>query len=129
MINEMNNLIGADISKAHLSWFYLSNVKLNQANPYWANMREEPDLRGITLKKVEVLIEKMKQHLQTSVPAKHPLTGREFMEQKYREGKILNLPKRKPLTEKDIAERARLAQVFAGGKPMSEMIIEDRGPR
>jgi hypothetical protein len=26
------------------------------------------------------------------------------------------------------AERERLGQVFAGGKPMSEMIIEDRGP-
>ncbi len=129
MTNEMNSLIGADISKARLSWFYLSNAKLSRVSLYWANMKEEPDLRGITLRKDEVLIEKMKQRLRGSTLVTHPLPGREFMKQQYREGKLLNLPKRQPLTEEEKAERARLAQVFAGGKPMSEMVIEDRGPR
>lgn len=58
----------------------------------------------------------------------HPLTGREFMEQQYREGKLLNLPKPQPLSPEEQAERERLAQLFAGGKPMSEIVIEGRGP-
>jgi hypothetical protein len=66
--------------------------------------------------------------LKSSIPSKRPLTEQEFMEQQYREGKLLNLPVPQPLTEEEQAERERLAQVFAGGKPMSEMIIEDRGP-
>lgn len=65
---------------------------------------------------------------QASIAAKRPLTGREFMEQQYREGKLLNLPTQQPLTPEEEAELERLARVFAGGKPMSEMIIEDRGP-
>src|SRR5947207_15532556 len=72
------------------------------------------------------LHEIMMQRLQLSPPAKHPLTGYELLEQQYREGKILNLPTRQPLTEEEKAERERLAQVFAGSKPISEMIIEDR---
>jgi len=63
-----------------------------------------------------------------SISQPRPLTEREFMEKQYHEGKLLNLPTRKPLTEEEQKERARLAQVFAGGKPLSEMIIEDRGP-
>ena len=46
----------------------------------------------------------------------------------YREGEIENIPTREPLTPEEEAELERLAQVFAGDKPMSEMIIEDRGP-
>ena len=57
-----------------------------------------------------------------------PLTEQEFMEQLYREGTILNIPTWEPLTEEEEAERARLAQVFAGGKPLSQIVIEDRGP-
>jgi hypothetical protein len=74
------------------------------------------------------LHEIMMQRLHLSPPTKRPLTGYELLEQQYREGKILNLPTRQPLTEEEKAERERLAQVFAGSKPISEMIIEDRGP-
>ena len=49
-------------------------------------------------------------------------------ERLYREGKVLNLPEQQPLTAEERDERERLAQVFAGGKPASEMVIEDRGP-
>ena len=72
----------------------------------------------------EILI----QHLQPSLATKHPLTAREFEEILYREGLIENIPTRQPLTPEEKAERERLAQVFAGGKPASEMVIEDRGP-
>jgi hypothetical protein len=57
-----------------------------------------------------------------------PLTEQELMEQLYREGVILNIPTWEPLTEEAEAERARLAQVFAGGKSLSQIVIEDRGP-
>ncbi len=58
-----------------------------------------------------------------------PLTGRSFTEQLYREGKLLNLPEPHPLSPEEQAERGRLAQVFAGGKSMSEIISEGRGSR
>lgn len=76
----------------------------------------------------EVLHEIMEQYLSSTTPSKHPLTCQEFMEKLYREGKILNLPKPRPLTPEEQAERERLAQVFAGGKSGSEMVMEDRGP-
>jgi hypothetical protein len=74
-----------------------------------------------------VLHDLMRQQLK---PAQPPptLTDHELAEQLYREGALLHLATRKPLTPEEQAERARLAQVFAGGKPLSEMILEDRGP-
>ncbi len=59
---------------------------------------------------------------------KHPMTEQEFEEKLYSDGKILNIPMRRPLTPKEQAERERLARVFAGGKLASEMVMEDRGP-
>ncbi len=61
-------------------------------------------------------------------PVVRPLTGSDFMQQLYREGKLLNLPKPQPLSPEEQAERERLARLFTGGKPMSEIIIEGRGP-
>jgi len=34
----------------------------------------------------------------------------------------------RPLTPEEQTERERIAQIFAGGKPASEMVIEDQGP-
>src|SRR3989442_1666033 len=62
--------------------------------------------------------------LDTIMDQSRLLTGREFMEQLYRDGTILNIPTWEPLTEEEEAERARLAQVFAGGKPLSQIVIE-----
>jgi len=70
----------------------------------------------------------MKQGLQSSLPAKRSMTQEEFEEKRYREGVIENIPTREPLTPEEQAERERLGRLFAGGKPMSEMVIEDRGP-
>ncbi len=75
-----------------------------------------------------LLHEILMQRLQPPLPAEHPLTEEEFVEKLYREGKILNIPTRRPLTQEEKAKRERLVQVFAGGKPASEMVIEDRGP-
>jgi len=72
------------------------------------------------------LLEEIKeQEPDTTQP--RPLAGRELMEKLYREGVIENIPTREPLTEEEKAERVRLAQIFAGGKPASEIVIEDRG--
>ena len=57
--------------------------------------------------------------------AKHPLTEQEFEEKLYREGLIENVPGRQPITPEEQAERERLGRLFAGGKPMSEMIKEE----
>ena len=82
-----------------------------------------------TGKQAEALLhEILSQRLQPPLPTKRPLTEDEFEEKLYREGKILNIPTRRPWTPEERAERERLAQVFAGGKPASEMVIEDRGP-
>jgi hypothetical protein len=56
------------------------------------------------------------------------MTGQEFLEWLYRTGKVLNMPTREPLTQEEEAERERLAALFGQGKPVSEMVIEDRGP-
>ena len=79
-------------------------------------------------KQPEALLRDMVQRLQSSSSVKHPMTGREFMEKLYREGKVLNIPTWKPLTEEEKAERAQLSQALAGGKPLSEIVIEGRGP-
>src|SRR5438445_388717 len=75
------------------------------------------EIKGIEEQEPEAIMEQSR-----------PLTRQEFLEQLYREGTILNIPTWEPLTEEEEAERARLAQVFAGGKPLSQIVIEDRGP-
>jgi hypothetical protein len=79
-------------------------------------------------KQPEALLHDMVQRLQSPSQIERPMTEREFEEKLYREGVIENIPTRRPLTPEEQAERERLGQLFAGGKPMSEMIIEDRGP-
>lgn len=88
-------------------------------------LRAEAAKRG---KQPEALLHEIIQHLQPTPQEKRPMTGREFMEQQYRDGEILNLPIPGPLTSEEQAERERLGKLFATGKPVSEMIIEDRGP-
>ncbi|GAC1632312.1 MAG: hypothetical protein NVS4B11_33070 [Ktedonobacteraceae bacterium] len=76
----------------------------------------------------EALLRDMVQHLQQPSQEKHPLTEQEFVEKLYLEGKILNVPSRRSMTQEEKDERERLAQLFSGGKLGSDMVIEDRGP-
>jgi hypothetical protein len=76
----------------------------------------------------ETLLHEMIQHLQSAPQGKRRTTERELAERLYREGKVLNLPEPQSLTPEERTERERLASKFAGGKPASEMVIEDRGP-
>lgn len=45
----------------------------------------------------------------------------------HREGVIQNIPSGEPDTPEEAAERERLAKLFGEGKPVSEIVIEDRG--
>lgn len=47
----------------------------------------------------------------------------------HREGITENIPTNEPDTPEEAAERERLARLFGQGKPVSEIVIDDRGPR
>ena len=87
-----------------------------------ANSGKEPEaiLHEIMARELELPV--------SEEPINRPLTSQEFKEKLYREGKILNIATRRQLTPEEEAERERLGKLFAGGKPLSEMVIEDRGP-
>jgi hypothetical protein len=76
----------------------------------------------------EQLLHKTIYKMQPIAQRKRPLTLDELEERQYLEGKISHIPTRRPLTPEELEEREELAQLFAGGKPASEMVIEDRGP-
>jgi len=76
----------------------------------------------------ERLLHDMIQSLQPSFQRKRPFTAREVAQRQYHEGKISHVPTRQPLTPEEREARERRAHLFAGGKPASEMVIEDRGP-
>jgi hypothetical protein len=76
----------------------------------------------------ETLIRDLIQHLQPATRAQPTMTGRELAEKLYREGKLASLATQRPLSQEEQDERERLIQQLAGGKPASEMIMEDRGP-
>ena len=76
----------------------------------------------------EQLLHDLIQNLQSSSPGKRPLTAREVAERQYHAGKISHVPTRQPLTPEEHEAREIRARRFAGGKPASEMVIEDRGP-
>ena len=76
----------------------------------------------------ETLLRDLIQQLQPASAAKRPMTGRELAEKLYHEGKLASLATKRPLTREEQEEREHLIQRLTGGKPTSEMIIEDRGP-
>ncbi len=76
----------------------------------------------------ETLLRDLIRYLPSASTEKYSMTGRELAEKLYREGKLASLATLRPLTQEEQEERERLIQRLAGGKPASEMIIEDRGP-
>src|ERR1700680_3698176 len=76
----------------------------------------------------EQLLHEMIQRLQKSSQRKRPLTAYEMVEKQYHEGKISHIPTQQHLTQEEREVRERRARDYAGGKPASEMVIEDRGP-
>ncbi len=82
----------------------------------------------VTLTDQEYHVLAVIRHLPSASTTKYAMTGREFAEKLYREGKLASLATQRPLTPEEQAERERLAHVFASDKLASEMVIEDRGP-
>jgi hypothetical protein len=82
----------------------------------------------------EVVLEKhlhklLTQHLRRSLPEDRPLSEHDIQQYLSRRGIIYRIPTGQPDTPEEEAERKRLADLFGQGKPVSEMVIEDRGPR
>ncbi len=78
----------------------------------------------------ERLHELLAQHLRTLHSLKGSLDARDEMGQYlYEAGLIDHIPTHRPYTPEEEAERKRLADLFGQGKPVSEMVIEGRGPR
>jgi hypothetical protein len=76
----------------------------------------------------EQLLHKTICKMQPSTQRKRPSFAQELMERQYLEGKIARIPTGDPLTQEELNAIEMCAKWFAGGKPLSEMIIEDRGP-
>ena len=79
-------------------------------------------------KRPETLLRDMIHRLQPTPQETYVMTGRELAEKLYREGKLANLATQRRLTREELEAREQLVQRLAGGKPASEMVIEDRGP-
>ena len=82
-------------------------------------------------KPLEVLLhEALRQHIRPSETIHtHSITRRDIQSYLYQEGITEYIPTDEPNTEEDDAERQYLAHLFGQGKPVSEIAIEDRGPR
>jgi hypothetical protein len=82
-------------------------------------------------KSVEALVHTAlaEQYLAEPKPAERKMTNREFLENLYRKGLILNIPDRRPLSPEEQADREQRAQSVLPGKPASETVVEDRGSR
>jgi hypothetical protein len=100
-------------------------ITLNDAE--YAALSKEAAKRGKAID--YYLHEVLTQHIEPSDSISHSLTSREIGEYLYREGITEHLPTDEPDTPEVEAEREYLAHLFAQGKPISEMVIEDRGPR
>lgn len=89
----------------------------------------------VTYQELETLIHEMfdeilARHLQLRKKSARLLSKKEIGEYLYREGVIEHIPEGRANFEEVESERKRLADLLgqAGGKPASEMVIEDRGP-
>lgn len=105
-------------------------IIVNLSDDEYAALEAEAYQQGIPLQ--TYVHAKLKPHTLPSVknqPPTPPLTQEEFLAKLYREGKITHIPTGEADTPEEEAERARLAKLLGQGKPVSEMIIEDRGPR
>lgn len=104
---------------------YHMSITLTDAE--YAALAQEAAKNG---KPIEFLLHEMlSQHIQASEPISGPITNRKLQEYLYREGIIEHLPSNEPINPEEKQEREYLAHLFGQGQPVSEMVIEDRGPR
>ena len=76
----------------------------------------------------EQFLHDMIERLQTPTPINLPFTAHELAQHQFHEGKISHVPTLQPLSPEKREAREVRARCFAGGKPASQMVIEDRGP-
>ena len=78
----------------------------------------------------DFLHEVLTQHIRpsTAVQTHTLLTRQDIQNYLYQEGVTEYIPTHESDTQEEEAERKELAQLFGQGKPVSEMVIEDRGP-
>ena len=78
----------------------------------------------------DLLDEVVVRRRRSSIKFSHPPTKRELSELLYYSGLSESIPSGRSLSAEEETELKRLADLFgqAGGKPASEMVIEDRGP-
>ena len=92
----------------------------------YAALSEEAVRSG---KPLEILLhETLAPHL-PKPQALQPMSDAEFTAYLYRKGIILNIPTNEPDTPEEYAEIERIAQKISSGQSLSEMVIEDRGPK
>jgi len=104
---------------------YGIRVTVNEAE--YAVVAAEAVMRGTLL---ELLLHGgVVQRIQPSALEMPSLDSREIAAYLYREGIIEHIPTSETESDETAAERKRLAHLFGQGKPISEMVIEDRGPR
>ena len=77
----------------------------------------------------ERLHELLTQHLRLLLPPDRPLGDHDIQRYLSHRGIIYRIPTDQPEMLEEDPERKRLADLFGQGKPVSEMVIEDRGPR
>ena len=77
---------------------------------------------------IHELLAGLARHVRPSHVSPHPLSMQEVLENLYDEGVLASVATGEPLTKEEEAELKRLGELFGQGKPLSEMIIEDRGP-
>ncbi len=75
----------------------------------------------------DFLREVLTQHIQQSIET-HTLSRHDIQNYLYKNGVTEHIPTYEPDTMEEEAERENLSRLFGQGKPVSEMVIEDRGP-
>jgi len=76
----------------------------------------------------ELLDELRARSIQLSYKPNHLLSKQEIQEYLYKKGTISSIPTGETRSAEEEARLEELGKLFGQGKPLSEMIMEDRGP-
>lgn len=77
----------------------------------------------------QFLHEVLLHHLRPSTSEVHEPSRQDIQDYLYRTGVTDHIPTNEPETQEEAIKRKYLADLFGQGKPVSEIVIEDRGPR
>jgi SpoVK/Ycf46/Vps4 family AAA+-type ATPase len=109
-----------------------NQITIHLTDDEYTALREEARQSGQEIEALirELLEEIVARQKRAARRAKRPQTKREVSELLYDTGLTEHIPSGRIPSEEEEAERKHLADLFSqiGGKPASEMVIEDRGP-